>query len=120
MKKLAIIGSALGASLLQILARGGWETVGHTSPSRATRKEQRARRSFLYLPAPRPTDARHWHNPADPHQAARIEAAAAKRARKAQRLAEFTGRATFFNYAHAVHCIAFKPNLSLNPTYVAK
>ena len=33
-----------------------------------------------------PTDKRHWHKPADPIQAARIEAAAVKRARRADKL----------------------------------
>lgn len=34
----------------------------------------------------KPTDARHWHNPADPVQASRIEAAALRRARRASKL----------------------------------
>lgn len=33
-----------------------------------------------------PTAVRHWHKPSDPIQAARIEAAAVKRARKAEKL----------------------------------
>jgi len=33
-----------------------------------------------------PRAARHWHNPADPVQAARIEAAALRRARRASKL----------------------------------
>ena len=68
----------------------------------------------------KPTDARHWHNPADPVQAARIEAAAAKRERKARKLAANTGSATFHNHAHGIHCIAVGWKQSLNPTYIAK
>ena len=67
-----------------------------------------------------PRAARHWHNPADPVQAARIEAAAAKRERKARKLAANTGRATFHNMAHGIHCIAVDWKQSLNPTYIAK
>lgn len=59
-------------------------------------------------------------NPADPFQAARIEAAAAKRARRAEKLARNTGRATFHNHAHGIHCIAVAWKQSLNPTYIAK
>lgn len=47
-----------------------------------------------------PRAARHWHNPADPVQAARIEAAAAKRERKARILGENADRAFMNNPAH--------------------
>ena len=47
-----------------------------------------------------PRAARHWHNPADPVQAARIEAAAAKRERKARTLGENADRAFMSNPAH--------------------
>lgn len=125
MKKIEILGSVLGAGLLQILARGGWETIGHASPSRVTRKEQRARRSFLYQSEPdRTTDARHWHKPSDPHQASRIEAAAAKRERRAERLAEATGHSWSRNYTHHKAFYALEQGhiapLNLNPFYLAK
>jgi len=48
----------------------------------------------------RTTDARHWHNPADPVQAARIEAAAAKRERKAARVTYCASQSIRFNKAH--------------------
>ena len=47
-----------------------------------------------------PRAARHWHNPADPVQAARIEAAAAKRDRKADKLHDWACRCVHFNRAH--------------------
>ncbi len=43
-----------------------------------------------------PRAARHWHNPADPVQAARIEAAAAKRQRKADKLHDWACRCQYF------------------------
>lgn len=95
----------LGASLLQILARGGWTDVGRTgTTTRATTKEHRARKSRVWDEvhslARRTTDKRHWHNAADPRQAARIEAAAAKRARKAEKLQEHANRHWHDNTAH--------------------
>ena len=66
----------------------------------------------------RPTGAA-LRNPADPTQAARIEAAAVKRARRAEKLTALMSRATLFNRAH-------QPNVwndvrqNLNPFYVAK
>lgn len=75
---------------------------------------------------PRNTDprtARHWHNPADPVQAARIEAAAGKRAARADKLHHFASRAAVRN---PTICIlgrygaleSFRKNLY--PTYIAK
>jgi len=48
-----------------------------------------------------PLTARHWHDATDPHQAARIEAAAAKRARKAEKLTHDATLSAFNNMAHA-------------------
>lgn len=56
--------------------------------------------SLNYRFTDRTTDARHWHNPADPVQAARIEAAAAKRERKGARLAYCACQSLHFNKAH--------------------
>lgn len=71
-------------------------------------------------PSQPPEAARYWHaGNADPIQAARIEAAAVKRARKAEKLTALTSRATLFNRAH-------QPNVwndvrqNLNPFYIAK
>ena len=50
----------------------------------------------------KPTDARHWHNPADPVQAARIEAAALRRARRASKLQMNARYAGSQNY-HLAH-----------------
>lgn len=64
-----------------------------------------------------PTAIRQWHNPADPIQAARIEAAAAKRANRAHKL--FT-QASFSADQNRAHEDEFD-NLHdrLNPFYVA-
>lgn len=67
----------------------------------------------------RPTGAA-LRNPADPIQAARIEAAAVKRARRAEKLKRDMGRSIFHNHAHGIHCIAVAWKQSLNPTYIAK
>lgn len=47
-----------------------------------------------------PRAARHWHNPADPVQAARIEAAAAKCERKADNLDNWANTCWHNNPAH--------------------
>ncbi len=50
--------------------------------------------------AGRPTDARRWHKPDDPHQQHRIEAAKAKRERRAAVLHKNTCRSYAENRAH--------------------
>lgn len=60
-----------------------------------------------------PRATRHWHNPADPVQAARIEAAAAKRERKADKLDNWANTCWHNNPAH-------DGRLSLYPYYIAK
>lgn len=83
-------------------------------------RDRKARHAAIRSLHTDPRAARHWHNPADPVQAARIEAAAVKRERKARKLAANTGRATFHNRAHGIHCIAVAWKQFLNPTYIAK
>lgn len=65
-------------------------------------------------------------NPAHPVQARRIEAAAAKRARRAEKARDQAGRAWMSNYAHHRAFAQIHDEtqvicpLSLNPFYVAK
>lgn len=73
-----------------------------------------------------PLTVRHWHNPADPAQARRIEAAAAKRERRAEKLKRDLAAAVNNNWAHGigkrhVH-LSPVPDCSgrLNPFHVAK
>lgn len=70
--------------------------------------------SLNYRFTQRTTGARHWHNPADPVQAARIEAAAAKRSKRAHKAAVLASRALHHNPAH-IRPFAH----ALNPFYVA-
>lgn len=60
-----------------------------------------------------PRAARHWHNPADPVQAARIEAAVVKRERKSLKLRNDAQESYFRNVCHQ-HCSNV---LSLDTTY---
>lgn len=57
----------------------------------------------------RPERPRHWHNPADPIQAARIEAARGKRERKAQNYATNIHRGYVRNDAHHYHDVRLDP-----------
>lgn len=68
----------------------------------------------LNLRGRRPTGS-DLRNPADPVQAARIEAAAAKRARRAKKLTAHHNHACHENLAHGRGVI-----VNLNPFYVAK
>lgn len=78
-------------------------------------------RSLLFSNAPlssipsrrRPTGAK-LRNPADPVQAARIQAAVAKRERKAQKL-----RMTASALPNRAHLLSYNRN-ALNPFYIAK
>lgn len=72
-----------------------------------------------------PRAARHWHNPADPVQADRIEAAAARREERAEKQLKQAARSSIHNEAHKVrhelhdgHWTKF-PVLRLNPFHVA-
>lgn len=67
----------------------------------------------LNLRGRRPTGSQ-LRNPADPVQAARIEAAAAKRARRAEKLKEWAVNSWDYNPAH------HSESRTLNPFYVAK
>lgn len=69
----------------------------------------------LNLRGRRPTGSQ-LRNPADPVQAARIEAAAAKRERRARKYADNMSRSEFYNEAHGGMPFAH----TLNPFYVAK
>lgn len=79
----------------------------------------------LNLRGRRPTGS-DLRNPADPVQARRIEAAAAKRARRAEKARDQAGRAWMSNYAHHRAFAQIHDEtqvicpLSLNPFYVAK
>jgi hypothetical protein len=106
MKKIGLLGSALGALLMQGLAHGaGWSTGPSKRPGA---------RNWLKGTG-RTTDKRHWHNPSDPRQAARIEAAAVKRHRRASGYSLHMGRSADFNKAHAGPIAHI-----LNPFYIAK
>lgn len=63
-------------------------------------------------------------NPADPFQAQRIEAAAAKRQRKAEKLQRETLESATNNWAHGTGVrgqhLAALPAGNLNPFYIAK
>ena len=88
MKKIGLLGSALGALLMQGLAHGaGWSTGPSKRPGA---------RNWLKGTG-RTTDKRHWHNPSDPRQAARIEAAAAKRKRRRDKFHHYASWATVHN-----------------------
>lgn len=64
-----------------------------------------------------PLSKRHWHNPKNPAQAARIEAAAWKRELKAHRLTLQSAWSVNKNFSH---CDAFgNVPASLNPFYIA-
>lgn len=63
----------------------------------------------------RPERPRYWHNPADPIQAARIEAALLKTIRRQARLADHAERSYFRNPAHF-----HSDTQSLNPFYVVR
>ena len=74
-----------------------------------------------------PTTIRQWHNPAEPMQARRIEAARSKRERRACKLHNIHARGPV-NHAHLINyefseqgrLIAYEMPARLNPTYVAK
>lgn len=80
-------------------------------------------RSLLFSNAPlrstpsdhRPTGAQ-LRNPADPVQAARIQAAVAKRERKAEKLSRHTYESSSENMAHDT----YRRCHALNPFYIAK
>jgi hypothetical protein len=65
-----------------------------------------------------PTAIRQWHKPSDPIQAARIEAAVAKRARRAAKLESDMWMATRYNETNKDGRGSILR--ALNPTYVAK
>lgn len=114
MKKIGLIG----AGLLSLLAHGGKWLQG--TPVAAGYRAPFYRNGST----DRTAAARHWHNPADPVQAARIEAAAAKRERKAEKCASLTGHAWSRNYTHHKAFYALENGhiapLNLNPFYIAK
>lgn len=102
----------LGASMLPTLS------IQPTEPTpRLEKRTRRAPRSYspnYWRFGRSPKVARHWHNPKDPAQAARIEAAKAKRARKDFRRHWEATKAGFNNRAHN------RQNLSLQPLYIAQ
>lgn len=65
-------------------------------------RDRKARHAAIRSLHTDPRAARHWHNPADPVQAARIEAAAARRARRASKLQMNARYAGSQNY-HVAH-----------------
>ena len=58
----------------------------------------------------RPERPRHWHNPADPIQAGRIEAAREKRAMRAERVERLAARGYCVNRAHAAEVPTLDPS----------
>lgn len=63
-------------------------------------RDRKARHAAIRSLHTDPHAARHWHNPADPVQAARIEAAAAKRNRKELKFICDMVASTNGNWAH--------------------
>ncbi len=86
------------SSILKTLGLIG-PTISLFDLARTAPRTKRAS-SLNYRFTERTTGARHWHNPADPVQAARIEAAAAKRERKAQKLRNDAQESYFRNVCH--------------------
>lgn len=114
---------SLMSSRLAVLSAGAISALGAcTRPT----VDAPVRRSTRASTAPRgyspnywrfgrsPKVSRHWHDPKDPAQAARIEAAKAKRARKDHARAVATSKARFNNQAHSFQ------SLSLQPFYIAQ
>ena len=102
MKKMMINGAmALAAALGNSF--GGLLDVVPTPLKTSNRGKGRGRRLGqwnLYLKTSRPTDKRHWHNLNDHVQRDTLQAAEAKRARKAEKLADNTMRSHLANRAH--------------------
>ena len=74
-----------------------------------------------------PRAARHWHNPADPVQAARIEAAAARREERAEHRIYCAAQSRNNNHAHIVQhrepgsiLVRYEFLARFNPFYIAK
>lgn len=63
-----------------------------------------------------PKGKRYWHNPADPIQAARIEAALLKTIRRQARTADHAERSFLRNRAH----FAWRHEQTLNPFHVVR
>lgn len=112
--KVGILGNGrrgIGSRLLAALSHGGRWLAGDQRKGVAVHP--------LYSKWNTHTDApRYWHNPADPVQAARIEAAAAKRGRKADKLTYWAlcARINSAIKNHSdVNSIA-----KINPFYIAK
>lgn len=102
------------SSLLKTLGLIG-PTISLFDLGRTAPRTKRAS-SLNYRFTERTTDTRHWHNPADPVQAARIEAAAARREERADRRAKDAIVAWHYNNAHRQGA-SFD---TLHPTYIAK
>lgn len=112
------------SSLLKTLGLIG-PTISLFDLGRTAPRTKRAS-SLNYRFTDRTTDARHWHNPADPVQAARIEAAAAKRGKRARKLHNHVVDSVLPNRAHGAFLpdedgeIRFSVVPRLNPFYIAK
>ena len=122
MKKM-MINSALALVAALVNSFGGLLDVATPSLKTRNRGKGRGRRLGqwnLYLKTSRPTDKRHWHNLNDQVQRDALQAAEAKRARKAEKLERDTLRSGAFNKAHRenpAECDYIVPN-RLHPFYV--
>lgn len=113
MKKM-MINSAMALALALGNSFGG--LLGVATPSLKTRNRGKGRgrrlgQWNLYLKTSRPTDKRHWHNLNDQAQRDALQAADAKRERKAEKLTEWAHSSRINNNAH-------DHRDNLNPLYV--
>jgi len=89
--KVGIIGDGrrgLGGRMLAMLTAGFGQVArysGKAPSASGNYRDSKGKLRFSWPILPRSADKRHWHDRSDPVQAARIQAAVAKRERKAQR-----------------------------------
>lgn len=105
--KRILISAALGVAASLGAMFQGPLNVSSRGPSK-----RQLRRAYSAMLRP-PEGKRHWHNSADPIQASLIEAAAAKRERRADKLRQDANRSCRNNAAHG-RCASF----IFNPFYI--
>lgn len=100
MKRIGIL-SGMGSAVLAMLAHGGWPAEiaqGQRGSGKSRAAATVANHRFKNMG--RPTAARWWHDLKDGAQLRAMEAAFAKRQRKAEKLQLNTYRSFMGNYAH--------------------
>lgn len=122
--KVGIIGEGrrgLGGRMLAMLAAGFGQVARYSGKApavSASYRDSKGKLRFSWPISPRSSETRHWHNPADPVQAARIQAAVDKRERKAKKLFNQASYSADQNRAHYDESDNLRDNL--NPFYIAK